>query len=229
MSREELGSTTHWTIVLAAADGDAEARETFATRYLPVVRAYLRARWRGRAAQSDLEDAVQEVFVDCLRDDGALTRVEREHQGSFRSYLAGVTRNIALRFETGGAKRRQRIAEDERPDDTPDEEARLTKIFDRAWAQSLVQEAAERLTAAAEQAGPEAVRRVELLRRRYHEGNALKDVAEEWGVPAKAVYREIERARAEYAAILRRVVGEREGCQGEELTQACEQIMKLLR
>ncbi|MEM7201666.1 MAG: hypothetical protein AAF628_15465 [Planctomycetota bacterium] len=61
-----------------------------------------------------------------------------------------------------------------------------------------------------------------------HEGNALKDVTKEWGVPAKPVDRETERARAEYAT-LRRVMGKREGDQGEELTQACEQINKLLR
>jgi len=37
----------------------ASFREAFVERYLPVVRAYLSARWKGRLSRSELEDAVQ--------------------------------------------------------------------------------------------------------------------------------------------------------------------------
>lgn len=45
--------------------------------YLPVVRAYLGARWRGKDISRELDDAVQEFFVECSRGDGILTRSEK--------------------------------------------------------------------------------------------------------------------------------------------------------
>ena len=58
-----MADVTCWTLIESAADGDRAARDAFVERYLPVVRAYLGARWRDRVAGSELEDAVQEVFV----------------------------------------------------------------------------------------------------------------------------------------------------------------------
>ena len=38
---------TCWSIVIGAARGDIDHRREFARTYLPIVRAYLGARWRG--------------------------------------------------------------------------------------------------------------------------------------------------------------------------------------
>ena len=46
--------------------GEIGARQEFGRRYLPVVRAYLHARWSGRLTADELEDAVQDVFVEFL-------------------------------------------------------------------------------------------------------------------------------------------------------------------
>ena len=79
---------TKWTLIQRAAGGDRAARSEFTTRYLPAVRAYLRARWSTRLAPDALEDAIQEVFVECLKERGVLERAQRERMGGFRSYCA---------------------------------------------------------------------------------------------------------------------------------------------
>ena len=66
--RLQRPESTCWTLVEHAAAGDRAAREEFGRRYLPVVRAYLHARWAGRLAAEELEDAVQDVFVAFLRE-----------------------------------------------------------------------------------------------------------------------------------------------------------------
>ena len=50
---------TCWTVIRAAASGDAAARETFSRSYLPPVRAYFGARWRSAARRDEIDDAVQ--------------------------------------------------------------------------------------------------------------------------------------------------------------------------
>jgi len=64
--------STCWTVIRAAAAGSPTDREELARRYLGAVRAYLSARWRGSALGDDLDDATQEVFVECFRQGGAL-------------------------------------------------------------------------------------------------------------------------------------------------------------
>jgi RNA polymerase sigma-70 factor (ECF subfamily) len=66
-----LTSDTCWTVIREAAAGDASARERFALRYEGAVRAYLGARWGGPPLAQDVDDAVQDVFVECFKDDGA--------------------------------------------------------------------------------------------------------------------------------------------------------------
>jgi DNA-directed RNA polymerase specialized sigma24 family protein len=52
---------------------------------------------RRRRCASEIDDGVQEVFIDCLRDDGALGRSDPARP--FRPFLFGVARTVALRFE----------------------------------------------------------------------------------------------------------------------------------
>src|SRR5262245_7244949 len=66
--------STCWTVTRGAALGSAGDREEFARRYLPVIRAYLSSRWRHSPHLRDLDDAVQEVFVECFGQGGVLAR-----------------------------------------------------------------------------------------------------------------------------------------------------------
>jgi hypothetical protein len=69
---------TCWTVIEAAAGGSSAARDKFARTYLPVVRAYLCARWQGFQLIRAIEDTVQEVFLDCFREGGALAKADRD-------------------------------------------------------------------------------------------------------------------------------------------------------
>src|SRR6516165_3948292 len=91
--------STCWTVIRAAAAGSPADRDELARRYLGVVRAYLSARWRGSAPRDDLDDAVQEVFVECFRAGGALDAAGAGRVPHFRAFLYGVVRNVARRFE----------------------------------------------------------------------------------------------------------------------------------
>ena len=89
---------TCWTEIRGAAEGDRPSRERFAARYDPVIRSYLGARWRLPDDAAEVDDAAQDVFVECLRTDGPLRRADPERAGGFRAFLYGIT----LSF-TGGA------------------------------------------------------------------------------------------------------------------------------
>ena len=137
--------TTCWTMIHAAADGEAAERDEFARRYEPVIRAYLSIRWRRGPLIAELDDGVQEVFVECYRKGGVLQRAEPDRPGGFRAFLYGVTRNVALRVESRRARRGEKQpatdfmeALPETNDDAP------SRAFDRAWARSVMRDAAAR-------------------------------------------------------------------------------------
>ena len=196
---------TCWTLIRRAAEGNPSHREEFARLYSPVVRAYLGARWRGSRPDEDIDDAQQEVFLDCLREGGALERADPAWPGGFRSFLHGVVRNVALRFE-----RKQAGAEPDLgaldPDTVPASEESLSRAFDRAWAQALVHDAAARQATHAREEGEAAGRRVELLRLRFFNGLPIRDIARLWGVEPRVLHEEHRKARLEFHAALLEVV-----------------------
>jgi RNA polymerase sigma-70 factor (ECF subfamily) len=54
--------------------------------------------------------------------------------------------------------------------------------------------------------GPEAVRRVELLRLRFEDNLPIRTIAERWGVPAAGLHHAYAQARKEFKAALLEVV-----------------------
>ena len=122
-----------------------------ARRYLSVVRAYLGSRWRGSALRPELDDAVQEVFVQCFREGGTLEAAGAGRVPSFRAFLYGVIRNVARRLES----RPVRAAGP--PPDVPADDATQSQLFERTWARAIMAEAAQLQRTRAEERGPEAV------------------------------------------------------------------------
>jgi RNA polymerase sigma factor (sigma-70 family) len=200
-------TSTCWTVIEGAAVGRPEDRDTFARRYLPVVRAYFAARWRGPALSGEVDDAAQEVFVDCFRDDGALARADRSRDGGFRAFLFGVTRNIALRCERARAQRRVGPSDSSfDPDTVAASDESLSDVFDRAWAKSLLRQAGARQKEVASVDGDAALKRVELLRLRFEECLPIREIAVRWRVDASHLHREYARAREEFRESLREIV-----------------------
>jgi RNA polymerase sigma-70 factor (ECF subfamily) len=189
---------TCWTLIHDAARGDPVARDRFARVYLPVVKAYLSARWRDAARDAD--DAAQDVFVQCFKAGGILERAAADRPGGFRAYLLGAVRNVARRQEL----RRRPV--DSLPDGLPGDDTGPEQAFDRAWARALLREAAAVQQQSAERAGPAAVRRVDLLRLRFHDGLPIRDIAQRWGEDPAKLHREYATARDEFRAALKEVI-----------------------
>ncbi|QDV34413.1 RNA polymerase sigma factor [Tautonia plasticadhaerens] len=221
--------STCWTILHEAAAGSDVARAEFAARYAPVVRTYLAARWRGSERLQDLDDTVQDVFVECLREGGLLERARADRPGGFRAFLYGAVRHVALRAE---ARRARQLAREPAQgidlEGIPGGEETLSRVFDRAWAKVVVREAAERQSVLAARRGEAARRRVELLRLRFHEGLPIREIARLWGLDAAYLHHEFARARQEFRSALWEVIASHHPGSPEDVDRECEQLLSLL-
>lgn len=214
---------TCWTLIRDAAGGDPAARERFARLYLPVVRAYLGARWRDQPQPPDVDDAAQDLFVECFRAGGLLEKADADRPGGFRAFLLGAARNVARRYET---RRRpvDPLPIGLRADDTGPELA-----FDRAWARTMLREAGRTQEERAAALGPAAVRRVQLLRLRFADGLPIREIAARWGSDPARLHHQYATAREEFRAALRDVVGfHLPGAAAGEIDRACADLLGLV-
>jgi len=219
---------TCWDTVRGAAEGGVEERRDFARTYLPIVRAYLGARWRGSGYIGHLEDAVQDVFVDCFRERGALHRADPERGARFRTFLFAVVRNVALRHEERRARRREQQQETGFGEHVAADDEALSQVFDRAWARALMRRAMERQATDAEEKGDDARRRVEILRLRFDEGLPIREIAKRWEMDASVVHRQYRIAREEFqAALVAEVRFHNQGTEAE-VRRECATLLQLL-
>jgi RNA polymerase sigma-70 factor (ECF subfamily) len=214
--------STCWTVIRAAAAGSPTDREELARRYLGVVRAYLAARWRRAALRDDLDDAAQDVFVECFRAGGALEAAGDGRVPSFRAFLYGVVRNVARRFES----RPTRAAGP--PPDVAADEASQSRVFERTWAQAIMAEAAQRQKSRAADLGDEAQRRVELLRLRFEDGLAIRAIADLWAVDPAPLHHAYALARQEFKAALVEVIAFHQPGSPAALEQEAASLLKAL-
>jgi RNA polymerase sigma factor (sigma-70 family) len=217
---------TRWTLIERAAAGSLDGRTEFARRYSPVIRAYLGFRWRGTPLFQDVEDAAQQVFIQCFKDGGALGRADPARPSGFRAYLHGVVQNVALSLERKRARSRERQPESAVDlADLASRDESSTKAFDRAWARAVLGEAADLQLARAQAESPEAVRRHELLGLRFGDDLPIREIARRWNVDPAVLHREYARAREEFRLALRDVLRARQGRGLETL----EEEIRLLR
>jgi len=200
--------TTCWTLIQGAAAGEAKDRETFALLYEPVVRAYLGARWKLSPLRYEMEDVVQDVFVECFKQGGALAAAEpRGRDGAFRGFLHGVVRNVAGRAEERRGARR--ALQEETTFEARDIEANdesLSLAFDRAWMSTLLRQAVLRQEERARGRDEKARMRVTLLRLRFAEDLPIREIARRWNEPAEKLHHEYATAREDFKVALREVL-----------------------
>jgi RNA polymerase sigma factor (sigma-70 family) len=147
-------STTHWSVVLAAKQtgtpGTAAALERLCRTYWPPLYAYIR---REGHDETEAQDLTQEFFARLLAKD-YLDRLDHE-AGKFRSFLLAYLKNFLSeqRRKSGTQKRGGEVVFVslnepagehgylfEPVDDlTPDQ------VFERRWAQAVLQTALDRL------------------------------------------------------------------------------------
>ena len=221
-------SKTCWTLIEAAAQGQTEERDLFARHYGPVVTSYLRARWRDPRLREEIDDAIQDVFMECFKCGGALERVENRRPGGFRAFLHGITRNVASRIEG----RRARVAANPASSEAgvsqlPD--ADLDGVFDRAWALSTVRQAISLQADRCRDAESDSRRGVELLRLRFHDGLPIREIADRWNEDPANLHREYARARKEFKSVLREVVAFHLPQGLVEVDEECRHLLTLLQ
>lgn len=218
-----------WSVITRAAEGDGAARSLFGRSYLPVVRRFLQVRWQGTPLAGDVDDATQEVFLECLREGGVLHRAD-PGKGNLRGLLFGVTRNVGARFEERrGGRRETNETDRELLDLIQSREPSASVAFDREWARTLLRLAADRMRERAADRSEAAQMRVELLHVRFQEGLPIKDIARRWGIDAARLHKAYGTARTEFRAVLREVVGEHTARSEADLDREVERVLQLIR
>jgi RNA polymerase sigma-70 factor (ECF subfamily) len=147
-------TTTHWSVVLAARDGDSrqarEALEKLCHTYWPPLYAYIRREGYG---VEDAQDLTQGFFTRLMEKD-YLGRL-RDQDGKFRSFLLTFLKHfLSDERDRAGAQKRGGGKTIVSLDDSSAEACYLTEaadpmspdqLFERRWAQTLLEQALHRL------------------------------------------------------------------------------------
>jgi RNA polymerase sigma factor (sigma-70 family) len=211
--------TTHWTIVLTAAQSQAQGGEEALAElcrlyWYPL---YVFARRRG-CSPEDAQDLTQGFFLHLL-ENRALGGVDRL-KGKFRSFLLASFKNHisdaydrSHRLKRGGDMEFVRLDAtdaEERYQREPVELSTAGKIFDARWAMTVLGEALKKLRqeyATAERTSTFEALKVFLDPNNSHALPSYDEVANRLGVSIGAVKTLIHRLRKRYTALLREEVG----------------------
>lgn len=218
-----MGETTSWTLIGGAASGDATSRGTFARLYGDVVRIELAARMRRAADDADVEDAVQEVMLECLKAGGALERASAKKCTRFRAYLGGITRNVALRYQE-----RQMLQPDtlDRADTVSDPGPAIAARLDAAWSHAVLGEVMALLV---HESATSATARMRLavLRMRHEEGSSPAEIAAALNItPVRVHYLTAEAKRDFRNALLSVVSQQNPGLTRAEVEAECVALLR---
>jgi RNA polymerase sigma-70 factor (ECF subfamily) len=113
------------------------------------------------------------------------------------------------------------------PEAAADDESQ-SRLFERAWAQAVMAEAAQLQRRLAAEAGPEAAQRVELLRLRFEEGLPIRAIAQRWAADAARLHHAYALARQEFRAALLTVLAFHQPGSPAEIEQEAASLLKAL-
>jgi RNA polymerase sigma factor (sigma-70 family) len=208
--------TTHWTAVLTAADSRAprgtEALETLCRAYWFPLYAFVRRQGHG---PTEAQDLTQDFFAHLLSSD-ALSSVDPS-KGRFRSFLLASLRNL-LANEWRHGQRQKRggganvfsldaVEAEERYRLEPADGATPESIYERKWAEALLERVLARLRDECDASGR--TQRFDTLKVFLLEDKgtlSLADAASCLGLTVVAVKGVIHRLRQRYREIFREEV-----------------------
>ncbi len=159
---QPLFATTHWSVVLAAADQEkpeaAVAMERLCRTYWYPLYVYIRR--RGHSPE-DAQDLTQEFFFRLL-ERNSFAAADRA-KGRFRSFLLGALKHfLADEHDKAAAQKRgggksiiswEEAGAEKRFGAEPADELSPDKLFDRRWALTVLDQATARLRARYEAEG----------------------------------------------------------------------------
>lgn len=210
----ELFATTRWTLVIAASGTDAAAKAKaladLCTAYWRPIFAYIRRRGHGVEQAKDL---TQEFLGRVLERDW-LAGITREGS-KFRAFLlVAVRRFLTVEHERETAQKRgggavalsldhTDFAEPVSTDETPE------RAFDRRWALTVIDRAAERLKSEAHASGRgHLFERVSGFLSADPEVGAYESVAFDLGISRPAVAMAVHRLRLRLREYIRAEIGD---------------------
>lgn len=209
-------TTTHWSLVLRARDQQStrapEAMDQLCRIYWPPIYAYLR---RQRHGVEDAQDLTQEFFARLIKKDW-LSHLEHQ-EGKFRSFLLTFLENF-LSDERARANAQKRgggltflsldeMQVEERSSAALADGLSPEQVFERRWAQAVLEQAALRLREEYAAKGEPALYE-QLKDLQLNERGALTyaQLAAQWGMTEAAVKSAKHRMTRRHRQLLREVI-----------------------
>ncbi len=208
--------TTHWSVVLVAGRSDSTRAQNALARlcqtYWYPLYAYVR---RHGHSPHDAEDLTQEFFARLLERHGLASA--DPNRGRFRSFLLSALNNfLTHEWEKDRAQKRgggcQLLSLDlafaeQRYDLEPADTATPDKLFDKHWANALLEEVLNQLEAAYQQAGKaELFAALKQTLTGTRESQPYAVLATRLGMNEAAVKVAVHRLRKRYRELLRQEV-----------------------
>jgi RNA polymerase sigma factor (sigma-70 family) len=211
-------ATTHWSVVLAAKQGDAAgadvALEKLCRAYWPPLYAYIR---RDGHDTTEAQDLTQDFFARLL----AREYLQKLHhqEGKFRSFLLAYVKNFLLeQRRRGRAQKRgggcefislnQPVGEEGYLLEPVDELTPI-EVFDRRWAHGVLQTALDRLRQEYATRGQAALFDVlQDYQPRAPGGRSYAQLGEDLGMTEAAVKWAVHRMRERHGELLREEIAQ---------------------
>ena len=208
----EWFATTHWSVVIAAGQGDSEpkreALEKLCRRYWYPLHVFVR---RLGYRPHDAEDLVQGFFAVCLEKN--YLGVADQSKGRFRSFLLVAlkrylanARNKALTRKRGGAQVHvslDALTAEQRYALEPADRLSPDKLYERRWALTLLDQVIARLQSEQAAAGRGAVfEQLKEFLTSPDRGSPYSELAARLGLSEGAVKVAIHRLRRRYRELL---------------------------
>jgi RNA polymerase sigma-70 factor (ECF subfamily) len=206
-------ATTHWSVVMAAKQDDSSkataALEKLCRAYWRPLYAYIR---RDGHDASEAQDLTQEFFARLLARD-YLQHLHHQ-EGKFRSFLLSYLKNFLFeqRRRTGAQKRGGEcvfVSLDEPVGEEgyllePVDELTPDQVFERRWAQAVLQTALDRLREEYAARGQIALfERLQDYQPREPGGQSYAQLGAEFGLTEAAVKSAVQRMRQRHRELLR--------------------------
>jgi len=230
-------ATTHWSVVLAAKRQEGPIAEAALERlcrvYWPPLYGYIRRQGYGAAAAQDLT----QEFLSRLIHREWLNHLQ-DQRGKFRSFLLAFLRHflsdqrdLARAQKRGGGKELislDQMADEEKSWAEPVDRLTPEQVFERRWAQALMERAVDRLRGEYADRGKMALYEVlKDVQPGEHGAQTYEDIGGRFGMSEQAVKNAVHRLRRRHREILREEIAQTV-TQPSEIEEEIQHLMAVL-